>query len=146
MSFSDIIETCETRFRNRGECVLRAGESLAEVVAAAGVPEAPGVYLVYGRRGERDDLLYVDKAGTIRNDGTFGDQGLAGRLVMKQYGKLRTTLWPRWIDEKGLDALVIRWFVTVGDGVNVLPVKAEADLLQAWYEDGGRLPPENREA
>lgn len=145
MAFAELLETYAERFTNRGELLLKPGEALEGAVSAAGVPHAPGVYLVYGRAGDGERLLYVDKAGTLRSDGSFTSQMLDDRMTAKQYGKARTTLWPRWIEQMELEALVIRWFVTFEGEPRVLPAKAESDLLQAWFDDHGCLPPENRE-
>ena len=48
----------------------------------------------------------------------------------------------KWRSEK-LDALEFEWYVTFEGSSKVLPLKAEADLLQAYFDDFGRLPPWN---
>ena len=37
------------------------------------------------------------------------------------------------------------WFVTFDQHIRVLPAKAQSDLLQAHFDEWGRLPPWNDE-
>lgn len=147
MAFADLVKEYEARFATRGEFTLEVGQALEAQVAAAGIPEAAGVFLVFGQSEEDEGLLYIGRAGTMRTDGTLTDQDLSSGMLMKQYGKPRPTLWPRWLEEYELQRLVVRWFVTLDDeGQGTLPAKALADLLQAFYDENGELPPEVREA
>lgn len=115
--------------------------------AAAEFPDAHGVYLILGRRtGAPDVVLEIGRSGTLRHNG-FGTQTLRRRLSRGKDGTTpRHVLWPALMRELDYTALVVRWFVTV-DRANdtcVLPAKAEADLIQAFYDDYRGLPPWNR--
>jgi len=145
MPFQELLRDYEARFPRHGTCVLRPGGDLRDCLANAGVPNEPGVYVVEAVRGDAAETWYVGKAGTLQGDGTFKDQGLAKRLCNMQDGVKRTVLFPGWIVAEHLDGLRIRWFVTRATDRTVLPSKAEADLLQAWFDQHGGLPPRNRE-
>ena len=102
--------------------------------------------LAIGVQDARRELLYIGKAGTITQTAARKKQGLRKRLGNLQGRERRAVAFQRWIDEGEHDGLEIVWFVTWNDFVQVLPLKAEVDLLQAYYEDHGRLPPKNTAA
>ena len=145
MSLDTLLRDYEQRFPKSGAFELRRGESLRKRAVAEGLPDEPGVYLIYGRRNEVWELLYIGRSGTLHNDGSFGSQKLLKRITKgKQEGVRR----PRFFRERmallGIEALRFRWFVTFADGNGVIPAKAEADLLQAYLGEHSRLPPWNK--
>lgn len=48
------------------------------------------------------------------------------------------------MSELGLDSLFFYWFVTFSDHIHVIPAKAEADVLQMFFDECGRLPHLNK--
>lgn len=139
--FAEFLQDYNSRFPEQGKFELHRGEPYK----VSGVPEAPGVYLIYGRTGSQVELLYVGRSGTMETRGSFSDQMLYTRLARgKQDGQSRKVWCPWVIEEFGLDALVFHWIVTFSDSIRVLPAKAEADLLQAYFDEFGRLPPKNK--
>jgi hypothetical protein len=48
------------------------------------------------------------------------------------------------MDKSGWESLVFSWFVTFDASVHVIPAKAEADLLQAYFDENGHLPEWNQ--
>lgn len=127
---------------NCGEFVFSSGDSLATVIAAAGVPAAPGIYLVWSEPGS--ELLYVGKSGTVRQDGSFAAQGLRARLRKKQDGVPRQRYFDSLLVKRELRALRIEWFEWNGDSEP--PFLSEARVLAAFLRDHGKLPPLNKEA
>lgn len=138
MESARMLDDYADRFPSQGSFELRKGERV--VSRAGGVPEEPGVYLIYGLRKGAKELLYVGKAGTLQNNGTFKDQKLRGRLSAKQRGVLRQRFFQEQIEVLNLDALEFRWFVTFHGSARVIPAKAEADLLQAYFDEKSVLP------
>lgn len=113
-------------------------------VTDAQVPEKYGVYLIYGVKGDQRQLVYVGKSGTLLANGQWKSQGLCRRLLAKQGGKRRHVYFRERLAEKGFSHLSIHWVVTVNSDCTVLPAKAEADLLQIYFNKFGKLPPWNR--
>jgi hypothetical protein len=146
MAFDELLDDYRRRFPRNGCFELREGESIRTRAEEERVPREPGVYLIYGRKERRRELLYVGKAGTLRQDGVFKRQKLRGRLSARQKGMSRQRWYQNQMRRLGLDALVFLWFVTFDDSVRVVPSKAEADLLQAYFDDENRLPRWNESA
>lgn len=81
----------------------------------------------------------------MKTDGSFKNQGLSGRLCAKQEGKPRSKFFQEVMDRFAIQTLCFQWFVTFADHTKVLPVKAEADLIQSYYDTYGRLPSLNKD-
>ena len=72
---------------------------------------------------------------------TFRPQKLLKRITRgKQRGIPRRRFFPEQIEKLNLKALSFRWFVTFTEKVKIIPAKAEADLLQAYFEEHNNLP------
>ena len=68
-----------------GECRFpKDGKTLKEITK--GIPNAPGVYIIYN---SKEEIVYIGKAGTINQDGTFQKQGLRRRLNNQHNGMRR---------------------------------------------------------
>ena len=115
-------------------------------IMESSVPDKPGVYFICGVERERSRLLQIGKAGTLRNDGSFKNQGLRGRLGAKQGGMSRQKFFQKEISELKLDSLRFYWFVTfdIDRNLLVIPAKAEADLLQRYFDGNDHLPDWNK--
>ena len=75
--------------------------------------------------------------------GQFKAQTLRGRLQAKQHGISRIEFFRGKFLDENWDALAVEWFITF-DAVNkTLPGKAEGELLQAYWDAHGCLPPWN---
>lgn len=147
MSFSDLLREYKSQFPQHGACVLHLGEELRACLRDAAVPDEPGVYVIEALHGDAAEIWYVGKAGTMETDGTFKDQGLRQRLANRQGKSSRTDVFPQWIEKEKLSGLRISWFVTrTVAGRVVLPSKAEADLLQSYYDEHDQLPLKNQAA
>ena len=143
MAFAELIKRYDKRFPTRGSFRLRHGEDLRSCIARNGVPRMPSVYLIYAVRNRRAELLLIGMSGTLRTDGSFKKQMLAERLRRKQGRKPRAEFYREEMQKRNLEALEFKWWVTFDDKTRVIPRKAEADLLQAYFDDHGRLPPWN---
>lgn len=120
------------------------------------VPEdKAGVYVIYRRRGGKDEVMYIGRAGTLfrnRNESAgkrprLGNQGLFGRIINGRHGdKTRRQLYRAELAKPEVDHLSIEWFVTFDGRSGFLPILPEAELLQGYYDATGDLPPWNRSA
>ena len=64
---------------------------------------------------------------------------LANRLCNRQSGMPRQAMFQKMLAETGARELLFEWFVTKSDRI-ILPILAEAELLQAYYDDTAKLP------
>jgi hypothetical protein len=96
-----------------------------------------GVYVIRQKPGSR--VLYVGKAGTVANDGTFKDQDLPRRLTNTR----GTTSSARWFEQllNQHGALLVEYVLLRPSPLS--PAFAEAKLLQAFLNEFGRLPVAN---
>jgi len=140
-SLENTIEDFRNRFATNGQFFLSRNDSIAEKCNAK-VPNAPGVYIIFGGRRP----LYIGKAGTIQQDGRPKKQGLRKRLRMKQGGISRAKFFRNVMADGRLSRLRFLWFVTLDEKNNIIPAFAEMELLQAHLERHGRLPDLNKSA
>lgn len=131
----------------------KADYSLAEKINEAKVARGYGVYAFFGCRdkGAAQKLLYIGKSGTIRQDGSLGNQGLNERIRKKQEGMSREEVFNNILDGKdgralGFNSIRIEWIETYRDRKGIPPFLAEAQLLTNYLRAFGALPPLNKEA
>lgn len=140
--FTSLTEQYRHRYREHGSFRLLPAQSIDRVVSQNAVANKPGVYVIYAVT-DHVDVAYIGKAGTLNNNGTWKEQMLAGRLCAKQDGMARRDFFQKLIADTGAHFLFFEWFVTISDRA-ILPALAENELLQAYFEDNGRLPLCNR--
>jgi len=146
MTFDKLVEEYQTRFSENDSFVLHKGEKLSERIKEAKVPNKPGVYIIYRKKGTFREVLCIGKGGTLRKDGTFSDQKLLGRLEKGKQNRIpRRRFFQEKMETLGLDELEFRWFVTFSENTKIIPAKAEADLIQAYYTQHKKLPDWNEE-
>jgi hypothetical protein len=113
------------------------------------VPNLPGVYYFRGITDISNDVVYIGMSGTypFKKDGKFKGQMLKGRLSNKQEKKIKRQVFFNSKVPDEYREIEIYWYVTCNkDGINgLLPAKAEADLMQAHFDDNGILPSWNKE-
>ena len=80
------------------------GKTLKEITSE--IPNTPGVYIIYNSKGE---IVYIGKAGTINQDGTFKKQGLRRRLNNQHHGMRREDYFISKIEEDGIAYIDIKW-------------------------------------
>jgi len=127
-------------FPTHGRFVLRLDDALRKTVREAHVPNEYGVYLVYAGPRCAEYPIYIGKSGTMKQDGSWKTQGLAGRLIARQGKVSRPEFFQNVIRERGYQALSFLWFVTHDGERGLLPCLVEAQLLQRFYERRRRLP------
>lgn len=57
--------------------------------ATSKVPKGYGAYIIYTNEKNCENIVYIGKGGTIKNDGGFGKQQLRERLNNQQHGMRR---------------------------------------------------------
>ena len=149
MDFEELVRIASRSFPQNGSFELLPGQDVRKLARKNGVPDKPGVYFICGTGRERSRLLQIGKAGTLTNDGSFKNQKLPGRLGAKQGGMPRWKFFQKEMSKLQLDSLLFYWFVTFNRDVIdrdelIIPAKAEADLLQRYFDDNGHLPPWNK--
>lgn len=142
--FEELLREYRQRFTRGGLFSLAQGERIGQRIQKASVPEEPGVYVIYGVKPETRSLLYIGKGGTLQREGTFKQQKLRGRLKATRGKESANKFYQREMEERGLERLDFEWFVLCGDDSKLIPAKAEIDLLQAYFNDHGQLPPLNK--
>jgi excinuclease UvrABC nuclease subunit len=141
-----MINHLKQRFLDNGSFKYRKGDTLSKVIEENKVPDKPGVYLIFGSTNFEQKLLYIGRAGTIKNNGTFSNQKLEKRLKAKQSNKRRQEFFKEVIEKYQFNSLEIYWFVTHYRENKILPSLIEAELIQEYYNSYLRLPPLNKEA
>jgi hypothetical protein len=146
MNLDQLLERYDRKFPENGEYILQLGQSIAVQRDTTGISDKRGVYLIYGKkRSQHLILLNIGRSGTLMRNGQFKKQTLLSRLTKgKQHGLYRPTFFIKEMEDGGYNSLKFQWFVTFNDKVKALPAFAEAELLQAFYSERGRLPEWNR--
>jgi hypothetical protein len=96
-----------------------------------------GVYVIYQKTTGK--ILYVGKAGTMRQDGFFKGQDLPKRLVNREKGQGRKDVFGQRVADYG--ELIIEYVILKSK--SLIPGYLEALLLQAYYDEHNRLPVDN---
>jgi len=139
-----VIENLRGRFPRNSQFSLKPEESINTAVRNGEVPDSPGVYLIF----RSDDLtrpVYVGKAGTVQSHGSMKRQGLRKRLTAKQGRKSRARYFREKMKKEGC-GLTFLWFVTFDQDSRILPALIEMEVLQAYFDQHGRLPEMNKSA
>jgi len=131
------------KYRNNGHFFFKKGDSLMQV--SKSVPDLPGVYYIVRLSNWRIELVYIDKSGTIQQNGQIKDQGLQSRLNNKQEGIEKQDFFESRILKENIDALDIYWFVTFDTKSKDLPGFVEGLLIQRFFDIYGRLPLWNKD-
>ena len=98
------------------------------------IPNSPGVYIIYNSKNE---IVYIGKAGTVNQDGTFKKQGLRKRLTNQHHGIRREDYFISKIADEEIDYIDIKWYeLTSG----VIPGYIEGMLIQEYFNKHGELP------
>ncbi len=145
MIFKHKVELYKESFPIHGQFEISSGNELRNKIRASNVSNKPGCYVIYKNSIESHNVIYIGKAGTMKTDGSFKDQGLAGRLCAKQEKMPRPQFFQEIIEKHKISILYFQWFVTFNGQSKILPAKAEADLLQAYFDEYGELPMLNKD-
>ncbi len=103
-----------------------------------------GIFLVYSVKNEDKELIMVGSTGTIQNDGTLKikNGGLYDKIVNgHQFAK--TARKYSWITQMKLENIVrleVAWYETFNEKNKIIPTFLEAQILQNFLDENGRLP------
>lgn len=100
---------------------------------------AYGVYVV--KSASTQEIVYIGKSGTVRQNGTFGEQDLPGRLTANEGHAPRKLEFERRVKQYG--ELAIEYVII--DHHSELPGYSEARLLQSYFDEYRCLPVDNKE-
>ncbi len=146
MTFAMAAQEYKEMFRN-SKFKLNKGEKIRRRAKEENVPDEPGVYLIYSVTKKGSEVVYIGKAGTFLRKGTFTQQKLFGRLTRgKHDGKSAQRFLEELMSRRGVKFLEIHWFATFNQKSSIIPGKAEADLIQVYFDEHEELPLRNKTA
>lgn len=131
------------KYTSKGHFFFRNGDKLKEV--SKGVPNLPGIYYILRLSKGKIEIVYIGKSGTLKQDGTFKEQGLRKRINNQQEGVDRETFFNTKLQEEQIEALDIYWFVTVEKDKIDIPGFIEGQIIQEYFNIYSMLPDWNKE-
>ncbi len=130
------------KFKIGGSFTFTPDQNLEEVCTASDT--GSGVFLVYAVDGEAKELIMVGSTGTIQNDGTLKSKngGLYDKIVNgQQFAKTgRKYTWPTQMQKEEIAQLEVFWYETFNAKTRVIPTFVEAQVLQSFFAENGKLP------
>ena len=130
------------KFKIGGSFTFTPDQNLEEVCTAP--DNGNGVFMVYAVDGEEKELIMVGSTGTIQNDGTLKSKsgGLYDKIVNgQQFAKTgRKYTWPTQMKKENIVQLEVFWYETFNAKTSIIPTFLEAQLLQNFLTENGRLP------
>lgn len=126
------------KYKNKGHFFFKKGQQLSQ--ESKNVPDKQGVYYIMRLSQQKAELVYIGKAGTIKQNGEYKIQSLKKRINNKQKKVKRQVFFEQKMIEEGIEALDIYWFVTVDDKQKDIPQYVEGLIMQRYFETFGELP------
>ena len=130
------------KFKIGGSFTFTPDQNLEEVCTASDT--GSGVFLVFTVDGETKELIMVGSTGTIQNDGTLKSKngGLYDKIVNgQQFAKTgRKYTWPTQMQKEEIAQLEVFWYETFNAKTSVIPTFVEAQVLQSYFAENGKLP------
>lgn len=111
-------------------------EKLSKKVKEIKLPNSFGIYIIYKNQKSYENIIYIGKAGEIKNNGTFKKQGLLKRLTNVRNNKTANNYFKELFCDD-IDKIIIEYFET-SDGI--IPSFVEASLVQEYFSKFLRLP------
>ena len=96
-----------------------------------------GVYVVCNQMN--NEILYIGKGGTLKNDGTFKDQNLNGRLLASR-GKEYSTSYKYFKHKMNQHNLEVVKIYVIYTNMNNPPAFIEAISLKHYFNINNSLP------
>jgi hypothetical protein len=131
-----------SKFKNSGSFQFSSNDDLEVVCNAPN--DASGVFLVYSIEEENKTLIMVGSTGTVQNDGTLKvkNGGLYDKIVNgHQFAKTaRKYSWKTQLPLEKIEAVEVFWYETYNDKTKVIPTFVEAQILQLFLKENGKLP------
>jgi hypothetical protein len=130
------------KIKVKNEFQFSINDSLDEVCNAS--ESGCGIFLVYTVNEELKELIMVGSTGTIQNDGTLKSKngGLYDKIVNgHQFAKTgRKYSWPAQMKLEDINVLEVAWYETFNDKNKIIPTFLEAQILQNFLDENGKLP------
>jgi hypothetical protein len=130
-----------SKYKTKGHFSFKNGDSL--VTVSKNVSNSQGVYYILRHSRGEVELVYIGKAGTIKEDGSFKKQTLRGRIRNRVKKQSRESFFESKFIDENIDRLEIYWYVTINNKFQDIPGYVEALLLQRYFEMKRKLPPWN---
>lgn len=121
---------------NNSSFSLNINEKLSKKVKEIKLPNSFGIYIIYKNQKSYENIIYIGKAGEIKNDGSFRNQGLLKRLKNVRNNKTANNYFKELFCDD-IDKIIIEYFET-SDGI--IPSFVEASLIQEYFSKFLRLP------
>jgi len=137
------------KYKQNDHFFFKSTDNLEQVCNAP--TDKSGVYIIYALKGGRIELIYIDRSGEVKSDGSLsirkaGLGGLKDRIVNgKQFGDARRYSWKAQMQNEKIEALDIYWYVTHNDNFVDCPTILKNTLLQKHLDIYGQLPKWNDE-
>ncbi|MEZ0183610.1 hypothetical protein AB9T89_15310 [Flavobacterium oncorhynchi] len=130
------------KFKSSNSFTFTVNDSLEEVCNA---PEgSAGIFVVYEIDGDSKELIMAGSTGTVQNDGTLKSKsgGLYDKIVNgHQFAKTgRKYSWPAQMKLENISVLEVVWYETFNADVKAIPTAVEAQVLQNFLDENGKLP------
>lgn len=121
---------------NNSSFTLNINEKLSKKVKEIKLTNSFGIYIIYKNQKSYGNIIYIGKAGEIKNDGSFKNQGLLKRLTNVRNNKTANNYFKELFCDD-IDKIIIEYFET-SDGI--IPSFVEASLVQEYFSKFLRLP------
>jgi len=145
MKIQNLIENYISSNQN-GKFELKINENINKIIKEKQVPNSYGIYIIYSIKKLSKDIIYIGKSGTMINNGTFRNQGIAERLTKKQNGVVRKIYFQNIIKKFEFEKLEFLWIITFDEQHKEIPSLSEAKMIQAYFNQNKKLPLLNKEA
>jgi len=116
--------------------VLNFDEKLSQKTKEIKLPNSFGIYIIYQNQKSYENIIYIGKAGEVKNNGTFKNQGLLKRLKNVRNNKTANNYFKELFCDD-IDKIIIEYFET-SDGI--IPSFVEASLIQEYFSAFSKLP------
>lgn len=133
-------------FKVKGQFEFKLYDQLSEVCNAP--KDSCGIYLIYEDEVDYDNLIYIGISGKEWPNGEFthSEDALWGRIVNgKQPNDLKQQTWPLIMQEREVERLIIKWYITYGEIDKVFPKPIEEAYLDMYMSEEKSLPLWNEE-
>jgi hypothetical protein len=134
------------KYTAQGHFFLTADQELQKVCNAPA--DKSGVYVIYALKKGRVELVYIGHSGKIEKDGSLSAKkgGLKDEIINgNQFGKTPAHIaWKKQMIRENIEALNIKWYVTIEAGYNDCPDALKRTLLRQHQDILGAFPKWNK--
>ncbi|HIP31176.1 MAG TPA: hypothetical protein EYG86_00295 [Crocinitomicaceae bacterium] len=134
------------KYKSNGHFIFSPSDELSKVCNAP--KNGIGVYTVYARKNEKNELVYIGSSGKVKTEGKpiIRKGGIFDRLVNGiQFAYPRKKSWKQKLIDGNIDALDIYWYETFDNEHSDIPSSVEGNIIQTFFNNHKRLPSWNKE-